>query len=84
MVAEQQKTVEYRSTDRVMKHSNFVELCKTIAGTEAENLSVLEVWLIKEKKIAKAKWGNQEIVKFCERGETITDSDLEILRYMQL
>lgn len=81
VVAEHQKTVEFQSTDRVLKHSSFVDLCKTAAGVD--NVSVLEMWLLKEKRIVKATTpqGDQEIVKFCMKGDSITETDRGILRY---
>lgn len=63
-----------------MKHSSFVDLCKEALGTESDSVSVVELWLLKEKKIVKANKGNQEIVKFCEKGETLTETDIGILR----
>ena len=81
MVTEHQKTVEFQSTDRVLKYSSFVELCKAAVGVD--NVSVVEMWLLKENRIVKASTtqGNQEIVKFCTKGETITETDIGILRY---
>ena len=83
VIAEQLKTVQYKSTDNVMKHSSFVELCRRAIGSESPaNVSVVELWLLKEKKIAKAMWGNRDVIKFCEKREAITNTDREILRYI--
>lgn len=84
VLIEQQKTVEYQSTDRVMKHSTFVDLCKKVVGTEPDTVSVVELWLLKEKMIVNVKQENQEIVKFCQKGETLTETDVGILRYTQI
>ena len=83
VVAEHQKRVEFQSTDRVLKHSSFVDLCKTAIGVD--NVSTVEMWLLKENRIAKATattpQGDQEIVKFCTKGDAITETDIGILRY---
>ena len=73
--------MEYLSTDRVMKHSTFVDLCKKVVGTAPDTVSVVELWLLKDKAIVKAKQENQEIVKFCQKGETLMETDVGILRY---
>ena len=83
VIAEHQKTVEFQSTDRVIKHSSFVDLCTTVVGVD--NVSVVEMWLLKENRIVKATTtaqGEQEIVKFCTKGDTITETDVGILRYI--
>ena len=74
--------MEYQSTDRVMKYRNFVDLCKKVVGAEPDTMSVVELWLLKEKMIVKAKQEKQEIVKFCQKGETLTETDVGILRYV--
>lgn len=83
MVSVHQKTVVFRATDRIVKHSSFVDLCASAVGLS--NAAVVEIWLLKEHRIVKtaaASLGRQEVVvKFCTKGETITETDVGILRY---
>ena len=80
VVAEHQKTVEYCSTDRVMSYSSFVDICKKAAGMDGESLAAIELWLLKERRIVKVADGRREVVKFCEKGESVTETDIGILR----
>ena len=58
-----------------------MDLCKT--AVSVDNVSVVEMWLLKENRIAKATTpqGDQEIIKFCTKGDTVTETDVGILRY---
>ena len=58
-----------------------MDLCKTAVGVD--NVSTVEMWLLKENRIAKATTpqGDQEIIKFCTKGDAITETDIGILRY---
>ena len=59
-------------------------MCKSAVGVD--NVSVVEMWLLRENRIAKAPTpqGDQDIVKFCTKGETITETDRGILRYVHI
>ena len=72
--------MEYQSTDRIMKHSSFIAICKEATSTETDSVAAIEEWLLYERRIAKATDGKREVVKFCEKGESITETDIGIMR----
>ena len=59
-----------------------MELCKAAVGMD--NVSMVEMWLLKKNRIVKTSTtqSDQEIVKFCTNGDTITETDIGILRYI--
>ena len=53
VIAEQLKGVQYKSTDRVMKYSEFQQLCQRIAPPES--VSVLECYMQSQRLVAKER-----------------------------
>lgn len=80
-----QKTVLYKSTDTVMKLSDFEKLCLEVLSTK-ESVAVVKYLLLRDGQLARkgAEFG-YEVIKLClakERGMEVTDVDIGIVRYV--
>ena len=83
VVAEHKKTIVYTSTDMVMKHGDFVDLCQSVVDTNI--VPVIEHALFQEKKMARvSSEDGYDVVKFVSvghRGEiTVSELDIGIVR----
>lgn len=73
VIAEQLKGVQYKSTDRVMKYSEFQQLCQRIAPPES--VSVLECYMQSQRLVVKERTkSGLEVVKFASIEEKMVHS----------
>lgn len=81
-----QKTVLYRSTDSVMKSSDFEKLCLEVVSKDSA--AVVKWQLLRDRKLAKKETEfGYEVVKLClakDKGPGVTDVDVGIVRYVEL
>lgn len=86
VISEHKKTVQYKSTDMVMKEEEFVNICKKVVTTDVVKL--VEITLIQENRVGKVSTDTEHsVVKFappgdCRKPVTITEVDIGIVRYM--
>ncbi len=77
-----QKSVLYKSTDTIMRLSDFEKLCLGVVSREG--VPILTCQLLRDGKMARRETeSGYEVVKLClakERGLTVTDVDIGIIR----
>ena len=82
LMAKVQKSVLYKSTDTIMKLSDFEKLCLEVVSKEG--VPILTCQLLRDGKLARRETEQgYEVVKLRvakERGLTVTDVDMGIVR----